>query len=218
MLVQLAAATLLTQATEPADRYGPPVAEHHLVLGIPLGVFDGFSQRTNDIGDAYLTATLGIGLSLGYLFEAERFAAGVDVDGLVGGSLGPNGSPGVVAFAEAYALWYLSSGDWSPFLGGGMGYMYVGGGNGCKFSLAIFVACDGSSESLLGPPSAAENGGPSASGSGFLGTAEVGVQFGRWYPHRASYQLALRALLPFFLDEDLTYPAGLLLNVRFLFF
>jgi len=95
MLLHLALATFLTQTPAPDAQSQLPIRrEHHFVVGIPLGLWNGFAQHTNPLGDAYSSTTLGLGLSLGYLFETDRFAAGLDVDGLLGSSLNPNATLG----------------------------------------------------------------------------------------------------------------------------
>jgi len=84
--------------------------------------------------------------------------------------------------------------------------MLTGGGNGCT---GLF-GCSGFFSFEPEPPS--------ASGMGFLATAEAGLEIGRWHPDQVRFQVALKALIPFFQDDDRTYPVGLLLNVRFLAF
>jgi hypothetical protein len=94
------------------ERETPPFAEkpgeRFFFIGLPIALYDQQQEGGSPLG-----------LSLGYGYEAESFRLGGS------GSLFFRGGQGHLMLSGA---WIPLAGEWSPYLGGGLGYQWVGHG------------------------------------------------------------------------------------------
>jgi hypothetical protein len=115
-------ARMRTVSLQEARPFLKKPGEHFFTVGLPIGL------RT-DVESAF-------GLSLAVTMEAEHFRVGPTLMGV----LGRNVAAGVFALEVA---WLPLTGEWSPYLGGGIGYMGTsvagmnGGGAGLLAELGV---------------------------------------------------------------------------------
>lgn len=101
-------ARMATVTTEEARPFQKRPGEGHFVIGLLNPLFSGSSDGGKS------------GLSLGYLYEAEHFLVGVE------GLYVSSGNSNIGSMVFLQGAWLPLSGEFSPYLGGGIGYL---GGN-----------------------------------------------------------------------------------------
>jgi hypothetical protein len=96
---------LSTVTPEESIPYLKRPGESHFLLGLPFGLVNG-------------SISGGFGLSLAYSYETEKYR--INVTGL--GAWGNSASAMLLGIGADYLF---LPGSWSPYLGGGVGYMLV---------------------------------------------------------------------------------------------
>ena len=119
-------AQITTVTTEEARPFQHRPGEGRFVIGMLDPLFSGSDNGSKS------------GLSLGYMYEAEHFMLGVE--GLYFGS--GNSHLGSIVFFQG--AWLPLSGEFSPYLGGGVGYLggqdkdiSIDSGVGCKLTAGL---------------------------------------------------------------------------------
>jgi hypothetical protein len=102
-------ARMTTVTATESKPFAKKPGERFWFLGLPVGLYDGGRTPT--------------GFSIGYGYEAENFRVSVTGAGFARGGDG-------VAYLAMEAAWIPFSTEFSPYFGGGVGYMGAGGSGG----------------------------------------------------------------------------------------
>jgi len=175
----------------PSAPAGGERSEIHFVLGFPLGAMNGFDSHPGFNGTGWFDSYVP--------YTSTLFGLGLSLGVLyesqwygIGAQVAVFfGFSGMGAFGSVDGFAYLSSESTAPFLGGGFGFL----------ANQKDVLC----------------GSGNPSGAGAMAELQLGVEFGRASTEHLRVQLALEALLPFYDDEDGSYPVGVLLVTRVAF-